>query len=347
MGKLTIIKHVRVFDGDGVSGPRTAVIDGSHIGDDELADEADPSAVTVVDGTGCTLLPGLIDCHVHIRDTEQLASCASYGVTTEHSRHGVLFKFAGATTDHAVHNTDEAEKFVQDRVNEGVDYIKIIADEPGHEQAVLDRIQVEARKHGKLTVAHVARYKSFERGLRAGFNILTHVPMDKALDDGIVNEMISQRVVAVPTLTMMETMANSWILWGISWILPSLGRNMNFQAALNSVRAMRDAGIPILAGTDVNNSGVVSVAAGESLHHELELLVRAGLNSVEALRATTSLAAQHFNLQDRGRIRPGLRADLVLVNGHPDEDITATRRIVRVWSGGGEVTHYLQRKGGR
>lgn len=81
MGGVTIIKHVRVFDGEAVTGPKSVVIEGSHIGEDALADDPDPSGTVVVDGTGCTLLPGLIDCHVHIRDEAQLASCASFGVT--------------------------------------------------------------------------------------------------------------------------------------------------------------------------------------------------------------------------------------------------------------------------
>ncbi|KAI0843403.1 putative hydrolase [Hypoxylon sp. FL0890] len=365
---LTIIKHVRVFDGDTISGPKTAVIKGSHIGDDALADDPDRSAAVVVDGTGCTLLPGLIDCHVHIRDEAQLAACASYGVTTvcdmacmppekyrklraaqgpttwlsaglpayeENSRHGKLFKFTGVTPDHAVHDTDEAVKFVQDRIDEGVDYIKVIADFPGHEQAVLDKIQVEAKKHGKMTVAHTAQYVAFERGVQAGFDVLTHVPMDKVLDDNIVSKMVSQKTIAVPTLSMMQRMAESWVMWGISWIS---GRSPNFQVALASVAAMRNAGVPILAGTDANNSGIFTIVPGLSLHHELELLVRAGLTPLEALRAATSLAAEHFNLRDRGRIVPGIRADLVLVEGNPDEDITATQRISRVWSGGEEAS---------
>ncbi|KAI1093809.1 putative hydrolase [Rostrohypoxylon terebratum] len=369
MGKFTIIKHVRIFDGEFVHGPKTAVIDGSRIGDDALADDPDPSAVEVVDGTGFTLLPGLIDCHVHILDEAQLASCASYGVTTvcdmacvplekyiklraatgpttwlssslpayeENSRHGKIFKFAKITPDHAVHNTEEVVKFVQDRIDEKVDYIKIIADFPGHEQAVLDKIQVEARKHGKMTVAHTAQYVSFERGVHAGFDILTHVPSDKALDNDILEKMVAQKTVAVPTLTMMQIMADSWALWLASWIFPSLGKN--FQASLDSVTAMRKAGVPIVAGTDANNSGIFSIVPGKSLHHELELLVRAGLTPLEALRAATSLAAQHFNLPDRGRISPGLRADLVLVEGNPVEDITATARIVKVWSNGEEAT---------
>ncbi|KAI1388784.1 putative hydrolase [Hypoxylon trugodes] len=372
MGKLTIIKHVRVFDGQAVVGPKTVVIDGSDIGENELADDADPSAVVVIDGTGCTLLPGLIDCHVHIRDEAQLAECASFGVTTvcdmacmpidkyhklraasvlgpttwlssslpayeENSRHGRLFKLGGFGPEYAVHDTDEAAKFVQNRVDEGVDYIKIVADHPGHEQAVLDKIQVEAKKHGKMTVAHTAHYAAFERGLRAGFDILTHVPMDRALDNNVVSQMTSQKTVAVPTLSMMEGMANSWVLWGLSWILPSFRRKTDFQNALDSVAAMRNAGVPIAAGTDTNNSGIFTVVAGKSLHHELELMVRAGLTPIEALRAATSSAAQHFNLRDRGRISPGLRADIVLVDGKPDKDITATQRISKIWSGGEEV----------
>ncbi|GAA5610142.1 hypothetical protein Spla01_01278 [Streptomyces platensis] len=68
------------------------------------------------------------------------------------------------------------------------------------------------------------------------------------------------------------------------------------------------------------------------------LLVDAGLTTVDALRAATSLAARHFGLTDRGAVEPGLRADLVLVDGDPIADIRATRRIRRIWCGGTEHT---------
>jgi hypothetical protein len=66
----------------------------------------------------------------------------------------------------------------------------------------------------------------------------------------------------------------------------------------------------------------------------MELLVRAGLTPTEALAAATSVPARAFRLNDRGRIAPGLRADLVLVDGDPTADITATRAIVGIWKGG-------------
>ena len=73
------------------------------------------------------------------------------------------------------------------------------------------------------------------------------------------------------------------------------------------------------------------------MHREMELLVSAGLSPLEALRAATSAPADAFELKDRGRIRKGLRADLMLINGNPEGDITTTRDILRVWKLGAEV----------
>jgi hypothetical protein len=73
------------------------------------------------------------------------------------------------------------------------------------------------------------------------------------------------------------------------------------------------------------------------MHRELELLVRAGLTPVEALRAATSVPARAFALADRGRIAAGLRADLVLVNGDPTTNIRATRDIATIWKRGVKI----------
>lgn len=70
------------------------------------------------------------------------------------------------------------------------------------------------------------------------------------------------------------------------------------------------------------------------MHRELELLVHAGLTPIEALTAATSAPAKYFRLTDRGRIAPGLRADLLLVSGDPVANILATREVVSVWKRG-------------
>jgi imidazolonepropionase-like amidohydrolase len=117
---------------------------------------------------------------------------------------------------------------------------------------------------------------------------------------------------------------------------------LDYDAALASVSALHQAGIPVLAGTDTNypdpqlDGTLLSAYTGHgiTLHHELALLVRAGLSAAEALAAATSVPARLFGLTDRGRIAPGLRADLLLVDGDPCAEITDTRNIVAVWRSG-------------
>ena len=100
-----------------------------------------------------------------------------------------------------------------------------------------------------------------------------------------------------------------------------------------------EAQVPLLAGTDTGLPtaafGVTSY--GTALHGELKLLVDEGMTPVQALAAATSVPARLFYFTDRGLIRPGMRADLVLVEGDPTHDILATRNIVAVWKRGVRV----------
>ena len=94
------------------------------------------------------------------------------------------------------------------------------------------------------------------------------------------------------------------------------------------VPLLRDAGIPILAGTD---TGVPFSIPGWSLHDELGLLVEAGLSPAEALLAATRDAARALDLDGEiGTIRPGHLADLLLLRADPVVDIDNTRRIESV-----------------
>jgi len=105
------------------------------------------------------------------------------------------------------------------------------------------------------------------------------------------------------------------------------------------VTKFHEAGIRLLVGTDANSAPGVPFTPrhGTSFHDELELMVEAGLTPVEALRSATTLAARTFELDDRGVIEPGRRADLVLVDDDPTTEITATRGIGAVWIAGEQV----------
>jgi imidazolonepropionase-like amidohydrolase len=86
----------------------------------------------------------------------------------------------------------------------------------------------------------------------------------------------------------------------------------------------------VVYGTDLGNQGPppgVDVA-------ELRLLVEAGLSPGQALAAATSVAATHLGLDDAGRIAPGARADLLLVDGDPMSDLGALERVRLVARGG-------------
>jgi len=89
--------------------------------------------------------------------------------------------------------------------------------------------------------------------------------------------------------------------------------------------------VPLLAGTDTPGPGTTY---GASVHKEMEHLVNAGLTPTSALAAATSATARAFRLTDRGRIKAGMRADLLLVNGDPTKEIRDTRHIVAVWKRG-------------
>lgn len=98
--------------------------------------------------------------------------------------------------------------------------------------------------------------------------------------------------------------------------------------AMKNVKKLHDAGLLIVTGTDAPYPGVFQ---GEGLHHELELMVEAGLTPLEAIRASTYDAARLMNAeQEWGSLQAGRRAMLLIVAGNPAEHISDTRKIETV-----------------
>jgi imidazolonepropionase-like amidohydrolase len=98
-----------------------------------------------------------------------------------------------------------------------------------------------------------------------------------------------------------------------------------FEESGRNVKKLWDAGVLLAAGTDAPYPGVFQ---GESLHHELELMVRAGLTPLQAIQSATYNAARVMKAEKEwGSLQAGLRATLILVAGQPDKNISDTRKI--------------------
>ena len=139
---------------------------------------------------------------------------------------------------------------------------------------------------------------------------------------------IGPAILADPRLR--PSIGEEWIA-SMSLPKPDPSANHLCKAADETVRQLTKAGVPLLTGTDTPAPGATY---GASVHGELELLVNDGLTPIQALVAATSAPAAAFRLTDRGRILPGKRADLLLVQGDPARNILDTRNIVAVWKRG-------------
>jgi imidazolonepropionase-like amidohydrolase len=340
-----------------------------------------PSRAEVVEGEGKTLVPGLIDSHTYLGEklvTEFLEDALSFGVTTELEMGGSAeslkirkegcpecadFLTAGtvvtAPGGHptqmggapipTLSQTDDVhvQAFVDARIAEGSDYIKIIDE---HHFPTLSTVQIEAivvaaHRRNKMAVAHVGSQKEAVECIQAGVDGLAHVFADSPPDAAFARLVKDHHAFVIPTLTVFESLsAGSAKRWwerepGLSARLTPTMKNtlsirlppwpdIHLQYAEQAVARLHDAGIPLLAGTDSPGPGM---AHGASLHRELELLVQSGLSPPEALTAATFAPAQQFGLHDRGRVAVGLRADLVLVEGDPTADIQALHNIEGIW----------------
>jgi imidazolonepropionase-like amidohydrolase len=252
-----------------------------------------------------------------------------------------------------------AQTWVDNRIAEGSEFIKVIYENggdtgqggrPSIDRATLQALVVAAHARGKLAVVHIHSERQAFDAIEAGADGLAHLFShgNDTLDPRFAELVAAQHAFVIPTLSVLESVCNQnpgrRVLNDARlrpYIFPAYakqlqgninhGREGKCMIAMDAILPLAAAHVPILAGTDAGNPGT---APGASLHGELEYLVEAGFSPLQALVSATSANAAAFRLSDRGRIAPGLRADLVLVNGNPTEDIRATRNIEEIWKAG-------------
>jgi imidazolonepropionase-like amidohydrolase len=336
-----VVVGVAVFDGRG--GPllpdQTVVVGGGRVeGVGPAGDVRAPVGAVVVDGRGHTLLPGIVDAHVHlgfyppaevlaggvttVRDLgwprERLAAlcegAAAPGaasprlltagqIVTVPGGYPTRAPWAPPGTARPVEGAGAAVQAVAALAGAGAAVIKVALDDrvgPTLPGPVLAAVVAAARQHGLGVTAHVGTAGEVEKALAAGVGELAHWPFDPhPLPDRLIDRMAAS-VTVVPTLH----------------IDPSRARRAG-------LRRFVERGGRVVYGTDLGNQGPPPAVDTE----ELRLLVEAGLTPALALAAATSLAADQLGLADAGRVGPGARADLLLVEGDPLADLAALTRV--------------------
>lgn len=294
-----VIRDVRVFDGVSVREHQSVVVWAGHV---ESMGPADtlvvPDDAAELRGGGGTLLPGLIDAHVHLdplRTLQALRQALVLGVTTV-----VTPTSAGPA---------EATGFADVQVSDGSDVLEVMDDDGHHTpgsplSTPADFGQLLTNRNALVIPRLSVLYR------RCGTSDAAAVLSDAAVEPHVRPEFR-------PGLQR-----------------PPPARNRSCRGVREAVRQLGAADAVVLAGTDAPFPGTTY---GASLHWELEHLVEAGMTPTAALRAATAAAADALQMPDRGRIAPGLRADLVLVNGDATSQIRNTRHIVAVWKRGVRV----------
>ena len=378
-----VIRDVKIFDGTHAIEKVQVWVAGGKIkavGTDVKA----PATIQAIDGHGDTLLPGLIDAHTHTWG-DALKEALVFGVTTEldmFTDHNYAAQIrseqaSGKDLDMADlrsagtlvtapkgHGTEygmpiptitspaEAQAFVDARIAEGSDYIKIIYDDgkaygisiPTISKETMCAVVAAAHRRGKLAVAHIGTLQGAADAIDCGVDGLAHLFIDAPADATFADLVAKHHAFVVPTLSVLASITRAPGGKLLSedgqlqpYLQPASMKNLGvafpkphgeFTIPQHTIQLLKARHVPILAGTDSPNPGT---AHGASMHGEMEMLVAAGLTPMEALAAATSVPARAFHLDDRGQIAVGKRADLLLVKGDPTTNIKDTRNIVAVW----------------
>ena len=348
------------------------------------------TSVRVIDGRARTLIPGLMDCHVHysspggpewiarfsdplpeisMRALELAETSLRSGVTTARdvgAPQGVSIKLArmarageirapniraagtwiahrGTYVSFARHFGDASElrAVISAEIETGVDLIKVAlsswnegsrpesAPDIPFDEKLLAVAVGEAHSAGFRIACHANDPISCRIAAHAGVDSLEHGMFLQTED---LEAMRKNKTFLVPTMSVWDAML--YFARAVDWPETRRKRAEDLrQGSRSSVISAHKAGVRIALGTDAGGGA----ARHGRIVREAELMVECGMEPDDALIAGTSSAAKLIGETERGSIKEGMIADLVLLDANPLENISALRLVAAVFQNGRRV----------
>ena len=265
-------------------------------------------------------------------------------------------------------SADEARAQVREIAAHHPDIIKLWLDDvfgkyPKMDPAIYKAIIDESHRQGLRVAAHVFYLADAKTLLADGIDVFAHSIRDLPVDDEVIAMMKARSVIYTPSLmvdesffvfaetpaVMQDLFFKQAVSLDVAQLLasqqyrnkvesdPNLARvKAAFATGQKNLKTLSDAGVRIALGTD-SGAGPTRIP-GWAEHHELELMVRAGLTPMQAIVAATQGSAGVAGASDLGTLEVGKRADFLILAADPLRNVSNTRQMLSIWHGGKEIT---------
>lgn len=377
---VTVFEGARLISGDGSAVIEDAVF---VVQDDRFTavgartDVEIPSGATRVDLSGKTVMPAIVNAHLHLSSdrterSDQLQHMAYYGAgavlslgldegdvgfqmrgemvqdgaRSQSAGRGITAPEAGRTeVPYWITTEAEARAAVQELAAQDVDFVKIWVDDRGGQYERLSpplytAVIDEAHAHNLRVSAHIFRLEDAKGLLRAGIDAFAHGIRDMDIDDELVSLWRDR-----PNVVLVPNLPGPGVALDLGWLAGTVpAEQLEEMQAAQRDRPAAQASFGIQArNLDRLNREGMTIAFGTdgsspwAVHQEMEDMVRTGMSPAEVIVAATSTSAELMEMPNIGRVAVGMSADFLVLDANPLDDITNTRLISSVYLRGSAI----------